>query len=1276
MSNKPKHFVGLHSHSTYSTFDAIGRPQDHIDFARKNGMNALALTDHGNMNGFSHQYFHSEKLKKAGVDFKPIYGVEAYFVPSLKRWKELYDTQKAAGALAPRKGKGKAPEALVVASPEVPEPGNEMASTEEELKEISEMKEAENLEDDSGGTIVEDEEESKGGGGARSKYRNPLYQRNHLVLLAKNDAGLKSLFRIVSNSAAEGFYSYPRVDLDMLKEHGKGNVIALTACIAGYPAKIVFDHQKEPDNTLWMPNNDNFELIQSELATAIAEFQDALGKENYFLEIQFNRLGAQHLVNYHLIEASKRTGCPLVVTCDAHYSDPAHWRDREIYKLMNPKFMKQKEDNAKKIPEKIEELKCELYPKNAEQVWDSYKLYSEMTNAAGEVQRFDFYDDNIVREAIERTHEIAHQHIGSVQPDRRVKLPSIDKIIEKDELKRITEELQAAGEDVVDEDNIAFKEVKKLAIEGLFFRRAQGKQDYIERLKYELEVVKTLKFAKYFLTYYQIMKICSEHMLIGNARGSAGGSLLAYVLNITQMDPIKHDLLFERFMTRKKKAFPDIDSDFGDRDKAVTLLQEFFGEENVIPVSNFAALKPLSLIKDLSKLYNVPFEEVNKYTTTMIPEVMAVKKAEPGFDAAQYELTFEDLAAHSKSFQAFTSTISSKFPGFQATMDVLWKQQRNVGRHAGGVIITNNSRDAMPLIKAKNGLQTPWPEGLAARHLEDFGLLKFDVLGLGTLRVFEDCIRRILKKTGKKYVSQKDINQWFFEKLHPDNNAMNDLKVFKHVYWDRKYAGVFQFVKGNVQKFMQQMKPTSVLDIAIATSIFRPGPMGLEVDMPDGTTVHGAQNVFLINRKNPDDVAYVHPVLKEILGYTSGLLIFQEQLQLIVNRLSGMHLDDTDGIRKAFTKKDKSNAEKQAKEIKALGDKFVEESMKHSGISEEAARSVWADFEKWTAYGFNKSHAMAYAITSYQCAWFMTYYPDEWIASYLDFATMGKGKSSSGDDPKSVALLEARALGYKVGKPDVNLSEENFTMSSGQVLVPSFSAIKGVGKAALYEIQNHRPYTELRDLIVNPDGTWRHSKFNKRAFSHLIKTGAFESMNLVGENRPFANYKQMHTVFIDNYDQLKRIAARKKNNDALAELNKLIEGVKAAQMEDWTKEEKIAHSLELTGQIDMSLIIPPKMFEFFARNQIDSVDSHAQEDEFYWAIVDNCMVDTSSTGKKFLRLTFHGDSGTKKTCKVWSFNERTDKVFKKNEIIIGKFQKDQWGMKTWPKDIRVANAKD
>lgn len=516
-------------------FDAIGRPGEHMDFALSNGMDALALTDHGNMNGFAHQMNHADKLAKKGVKFKAIPGVEAYFLPSLSDWRKLKDSTKAAI------------DAEKAANKKLAEPGNEMASTEDELQEISDELAAKegaagDDEEDDGGTIVENEEESKGGSAGKNKVRDPVKQRSHLVLLAKNNSGLKSIFNMVSDSAADGYYVYPRVDYDILRKHSNGNVIGLTACIAGYPAKIVFDNQINGDWKDWQPNMDNFEKIQDELCRSIEEFQHALGgKENYFLEMQFNKLGAQHLVNMHLIEAAKRTGAQLVVTCDAHYSQPNHWREREIYKAIGW----QQKGGTSELPQSVAELKCELYPKNAQQVWDSYKFY------AGE-QGYTFYDDQIVKEAIERTYDIAHNLIGEVKPNRTVKLPSIEKLMPLDDLEKLR-----AEDTTQDEDGLAFKRLKGLAIAGLKWRKTIS-QPYIDRLKYELEVVKVQKFSKYFLTYAKVMQLLSAHMLIGNARGSAGGSLLAYVLNITQMDPIKHDLLFERFMTRKKKCLdPD-----------------------------------------------------------------------------------------------------------------------------------------------------------------------------------------------------------------------------------------------------------------------------------------------------------------------------------------------------------------------------------------------------------------------------------------------------------------------------------------------------------------------------------------------------------------------------------------------------------------------------------------------------------------------------------------------------------------------------------------------
>lgn len=1954
----PTKFVGLHSHSVVgSVFDAIGNPQEHIEFVRKNGGNALALTDHGNMNGFSHQYLYLQSLKSKGVEFKGIFGNENYFIPSIEEWKKMYEQHKIDSAIVKdnakklkAKTKAKSKKGVQLSLEEI---GNEFIEAVEELQEIASENNKQTKEEkdgDAGGTIIENEEETKS-----HKYSNPLKQRSHLVLLAKNTQGLKSLFRITSDSSIEGsYFGYPRCDYDILQKHSRGNIIGLSACIGGHLAKPVFNNQLQPDHNLWVPNNDNFELIQELLAKEIAKFQEVLGKENYFVEIQWNRLGSQHLVNYHLIEASKRTGAPLVVTCDAHYSDPKHWREREIYKLMNPMFIKNAEENMKKLPQKIEDLKCELYPKNAQQVWDSYKEYGK--NVYPEI-----YDDQLIKEAIERTHDIAFNIIEkNIDPDRKVKLPAISRIIQEDTLQALEKELVEKGEDVKDEDLIAFKELKKLAIQGLFFRKVHEKKEYIDRLKYELEVVKVLKFSKYFLVYNQIMKVNGEHMLLGAARGclsgetyvltkdssykqlkdlqigekvftlsgntnkienkfeydisevllkvktqhsfdptlltkdhkvfgikrkqtkeyskaknnkdkykkyqdvdltcgnwdeienfsigdllyvpfpkgrkvynflsqfidlshyiefhseynvtddliynshkevsfsrilpiddefyyflgrwvgdgwclsgkknyvglafnsddkngiehfsnyfrklnsevslrkhktqkliqmeiysvpfvnfirslfpdykntsntkyfgefkylpdeqlkillkgyqdsdghvrknnskecfdttslrlvlelreallylkipssvitrqpfyrgkylcktsykiefaglslenhskfktldgyftpiiklsqesniikvydikvenepcyltsnfivhnSSGGSLLCYLIGITQVDPIRFDLLFERFLTRKKiNSFPDIDclsddslillpnyetiklsdvkvgdevldgnniprkilnvrtrelkeddkvysieldiingrvdkdipvniivnhkhrlfvlnlekeemyelktvekiteddwligndgiiainkkelligkkrdkirliditvdvsstfqvlpfninsknllnkdpirvvshnSDVSDREKAVKLIQEHFGVENVIPVSTFSMLKPLSLIKDLSKLYGFPFERVNHFTVNMIPEVMSVMKAEPGFDAQQYEMTFEHLEKHSPSFNAFMKYVGDA-PGFKENLLVLFKQNRQIGTHAGGAIITEDSRNNLPLVKAKGGIQTPWPEGLAARHLEAFGFLKFDILGLSTLAVFEDVIRRIIKKeTGKKFVPQAEINEWFYNHLHPDNNPLSDKVVYRNVYWNGNYANIFQFIKPNVQRFSKQMKPTSILDIAITTSIFRPGPMGIKIS----DTVNGAHNLYLENRLNPENIVYKHPLLKEVLGKNSGLIIFQEDLQLIYHKLAGIPLEDTDSVRKAFTKKDQSNKAKAEADREALKKDFIERCLLKNGIPVETSKAIFEEMEKFVAYSFNKclwknttvevlesdksivvkkiyevkvgnkvnskngwvvvkdviyqgkkelykilthrfdqeivctldhkfetigsgmmtaeelllnydspdsgdinivtkkgwdvlmtiadqsfiddaydlevdhpdhtfyangisvsnSHAIAYAITSYQCAFFLTYYPYEWVASYLDYA------AAQGGNTKIQALMEVASLGYQMEKVDINTSDEEYRViekNGKPYVVPSFSGIKGVGTIALQEIKKFRPYQTVEDLLFNPDGSWRHSKFNKGALGNLIKTRSFASMDIIGPDKVFKNYKQMYRVLIEGFDVLKKTSERKKDNDARTLLKQKIEEVLNNHPEDWTNKEKQEFMEELTGAPDWSLLLTPKMTEYLTRAKIDSIDGYSDPYEFYWLIIDSYEVKVGKTNKPFIRIAFNGASGAKRYSKVW-LNGKFEKnipVYNKEEIYIGKFRQDDWGFNTVPDNLR------
>lgn len=1261
----------------FSVGDAIGLPQEHIDYVLKNGGDALALTDHGNMNGVSHQQIKAAALKKKGVVFKAIPGIEAYIVDSYKDWERYYEQsklekklQKESKKLQKKSGEDKGPNI-----------GNEFKATEDELNEISSAKSSDATgtanDDSDGGTVVEDESESKHAG------FDPVKQKDHLVLLPKNNDGVKSLFRLVSESYAAGYYRYPRMDMELLKKHAKGNVIGLSACLGGRLAKVIYANVADIHSV----SRDNFEEVQRQLKLKIEEFVDVFGgPENYYLELQFNRISTQHLVNMHLIEASKRTGVKLVVTADSHYADPEHWKEREIYKAMAWSTKTKSAVDLATLPQRVEELKCELYPKTAQNIWDSYKQHGT---------EHSFYDDVVISEAIERTHDIAHNLIGDVGVDKKVKLPVLANIIPAERIEKLKEKLGEAAT----EDDIAYKELRRVAVEGLKWRGKASEDVYIERLAKELDDIKYLqdnsqfKFAKYFLTYKAIMDITNKHLFTGNGRGSVSGSLLAYVLNISQVDPIRFGTIWERFLNRKKLGAPDIDNDWSDRDEALQLLIQHFGEENVIPVSNFNQLQLRSLIKDVARLYQLPFAEINEATSKIEPEALAEKKKEPGFDRATWTFDYDEAVKHSKTFRE----LIAKYPEFQKTIQVLFKQMRNISRHAGGVIITNDSFSGMPVIKAGGELQTPWPEGINYRHLEEFGLLKFDILGLGTLRMFEQVIRKILIKQGNRTPSFEQVKEWFWNNLHPDNNDFDDLRVYKNVFWEKRYAGVFQFVQDNVQNFMAEMRPTSIMDIAVATSIFRPGPLN-----------EGVDKKYLNNRNNPEQVVYKHPLLKEVFADTAGLLVFQEQLQMIYNKLGGIPLEDTDGVRKAFTKKDKDNTEKQAAARKELRDKFLVLCKQANGISEDVSAELFDSMEKLVAYSFNKSHAIAYAITSYQCAWFLTYYPDEWVTTYLDYCAISKGKASGKESPVTIAYKEVKRLGYTIEKTDINNSEYEFAVSQTKpkTIVTSFASVKGIGKAATYELKNYRPYTSLKELLVNKDYSWKHTKFNKGSLTSLVLLEGLDSVDIVGPGKTFDNYKQVEYALIQNFDKLrtaaekqfkleqfklleasgllKKKARKPKETESFDEvLAALVVEAKQKCPDPWTDEEKIENQKTIAGTVDFSIIISDETQEELDQLGFESIDEVAEREPDpgdkkgdiggCWAVISTAVIAKTKTGKSYLKLKVFAQSNKEYTIFIWNYNKSTVNLKPNDVIVVKHLSKSKFGLSAFPNAILKLN---
>lgn len=696
-------------------------------------------------------------------------------------------------------------------------------------------------------------------------------------------------------------------------------------------------------------------------------------------------------------------------------------------------------------------------------------------------------------------------------------------------------------------------------------------------------------------------------------------------------------------------------SDFSDRDKAVKLITKYFGAENVLPVSNFNQLQLRSLIKDVSRFYDIPFDEVNVYTAKFENEALAEAKKTPGFDRAGWVLTYEEAENNSPSFREFMA----KYPDLEATVKVLFKQFRNISRHAGGVLITEKGTESLPIIKAGGDYQTPWPEGLNARHLEFFGFLKFDILGLGTLRMIEECIKRILREQGMRYASFEDVYDWYYKNLHPDNNDMADPKVYKNVYWEGRFAGIFQFVNPPVQKFIMQMKPKNVIDLAVATSIFRPGPLGLGVDKQ-----------YLKNRKSEKDVHYAHPLIKEVLGPTSGLLIFQEQLMQMYNVLAGVPLEDTDSVRKAFTKKDLSNKQKAADTRLKLRNEFIDKCASVNNINETISGPLFDNMEALVAYSFNKSHAVSYAMISYMCAWLLTYYPDHWVASYIDYCSTEKGNITGKESAKAVALHEAMGIGYKIGKPDINKSEKGFQVYDN-VLVPSFSSIKGVGAGALKEIMDHRPYKSVNDLLFDPMGNWRHSKFNKTAMSALIKLEALDSMKIVGPEYQFKNYRQLHYVVVEHGDALKKACTKKKKTHH-EDLYDLIQ--ESQKLPDWTLAEKIQFSKELAGSVDLGLIVTPEIKDYLRCQNIDSIDSAESDDQYVWAVVRNCTAAKTKKGKDYLKLTMVAEAGVDHKVFCWNFNSQKDKLIPENSLIIGRFKSGDFGLSCFYGSLEVLSS--
>ncbi len=1118
-------FVGLHAHSVAgSIFDALGYPAEHMDFAYENGMDALALTDHGNANGLAYQVLHAKKMKADGKEFKPIFGVEAYFIPSISNWRKEYEQAK------------------------------------------QQSKNKSSLEDTQSGATVEDE-------GSKKAVKSLLNRRRHLILLAQNPTGLKNIFKLISSSyQAENYYRFPRVDYAALKRHSEG-VIAASACLGGVYA-----------GCMWENRDDGEDAVLNAMRQTTQKMQAIFG-DRWFGELQWNNVPEQHDLNRYIIQMHHEFGVPLISTADSHYYNPEAWKDRELYKRLGW-LGKRPEWMGNELPIDVEEIGYELYPKNGDQMWESYKKYSK--DCAEE------YDDNLIRASIEKTHFIAHEMIENFLPDNTVRLPDF----------------------VVPADTTPGAALAKLCMEGVRSLGLGNNIQYASRLKREIEVIDGRGFSKYFLTMKAIADRATEKQLVGPGRGSAAGSLVAYVLGITQVDPIKYGLQFERFLTAGGSGYPDIDYDVADPMSLKEELIEEWGDNTVVPITNWNTLQLRSLIKDISKFYGVPFPEVNSVTSKMMYEATPLAKKAHGITAGVYVPTFEELMVYSESLKSFLK----KYPDIKTHIEALYGQVRSASRHAGGVVVGENLDEWMPLINSGGVRQTPWSEGQNVRHLEPMGFIKFDILGLASLRMIEGAIRHILKRHhGNDNPSFVDVKKYYDENLHPEVLDLGDKDVWKNVFHDGKWAGVFQFTETGAQSFCKRAKPNNIIELAAITSIYRPGPLSAGVDKQ-----------FVDAKQRPSEVEYLNEVVRDVTSETFGFLIFQEQIALLAHKLGkNLSLDEGNKLRKLLTKKGTGAVQEQKDKIYS---KFLEGCLE-KGIKKYEVKELWEKFEYFSGYGFNKSHAVSYCMLSYQCAWLLNYFPSEWVAAFLD---------KEPDSRKEKAINVAKSLGFDIEQLNINTSGAVWEISpSGETLIQPLTSIKGLGEKAIEQILNNRPFNEIEEFIFNEDIIY--SKLNKKALDVLVRSQA------------------LNPLMDERFDGLKHFWSAVAVDRPRKEKN-LIDNIERYREEgDFTEEEKIEYLVDLTGVFPMNLVMDENLRRRLSELYIPPISEYDRDLQVVWFIPREIIKKKTKNNKDYYIVRVIDSNSEIRSIKCWGVRPGKDLIHINRPYMAKLSYHPQWG---------------
>ena len=853
-------------------------------------------------------------------------------------------------------------------------------------------------------------------------------QRFHICLYAKNRKGYENLMYLSSKAFIEGFYYFPRINKNELRQHSEG-LICTSACLQG-EVNWHLNLQNER-------NVKNGALGYEGALAAAREYQDIFG-DDFYLELMRHGIGDQLYIDEQILKISKETGIKIIATNDTHYTYPDDAQYHEAFMCIG---MNKLYDDPNRMRHSVHEF----YIKSPEEM---ARLFADIPEALEHTQEI----TNKIEDFVPIVKTPTPPNFKFTQEYAKAEGLEIDFQDDSPLPENASEDEKKKWMSAADKNDAEYFIIK--CREGLQKRLKivpkERHQEYRDRLEFEMDIINSMKFPGYMMIVWDFVKEAKRlGIAVGPGRGSAAGSLVAYSLDITDIDPMKYDLLFERFLNPERVSMPDIDMDFmqARRGEVIDYVTKKYGRNQVAQIITFGSLLAKGVIRDVARVLDMPLSKADQMAK-LVPDELGItlngktKNGEFKEGAFQKEPKLRELIESDPQVGRVWE-FAKKLEGLK----------RNAGMHAAGVVISNEELWKKTPIYKPSGEDT-FVTQYSLNYMEDVDLIKFDFLGLKTLDVIDNAIK-LIKRRYNKEIDWHTIDE-------------NDKKVYD-VIQTGETVGMFQIESSGMQDLNKRLKPSNFEDLIAVLALYRPGPM--ESGMLDD---------FIERKHGRQEITYVFPALEEILKPTYGVIVYQEQVMQIVQTIGGFSLGGADIVRRAMGKKKVDEMLKYNKEFS--------EGAQKQGLDYKTASELFDLIEKFAGYGFNKSHSAAYAMVTFQTAWLKTYYPNEFMAALL---------TSDKDNTEKVVryIDEVKRMGIELSPPDICDSYLEFsaiTKENREIILFGLGGIKGVGEAAIHamieEREENGDYASLQDFVnrIEP------SKVNKRVVEAIIKSGGFD----------------------------------------------------------------------------------------------------------------------------------------------------------------------------------------